>query len=567
MPSSPTPESHSRRYAADPRLLRGTGPGLGPLTRRYAHEERTMLHVLAGQVAERPDHDWLVFDSRDRLTFRQAQQGAYLFAAAARASGFAAPRVALLLRNQREFIPAYFGAQAAGGFAVPLNPELRGPLLELLLARCEAQILVVREDLLGVLRAAPSLAQVGLVLVCGETQPDTAIHGVPLRSFEGWLSGHPATAPRSLPGPSDLAALVFTSGTSGGSKAVAWSHHYQYFSSATICDSLGHGPQDVLSTPLQMCHIAGLQVFANSALHAGCTAQLKSSFSAARWWDEIAADKATFAMLMGQMAEMILTRAPEAPPHRLANVYILPQPARRAEFEERYRTRVIWQGWGMTEIFPHVPSKIRLENVSDDTIGPPPSWVDFGVVDDDDRMLSPGELGQMVYRPLFPYAMASGYYGDTAATSAAFRNFMFHTGDLGYYDESGHIHFVMRNQDAIRRRGENISAVELENVARRHPRVGDAAAFAVPSPAGEHEVKLDVVSSDELPVDLDQLHQWLTENLPRFMVPRYLEQRKSFPKTPSQRVEKYKLALDPVDRPEVSQFQPPRSGTARVSAV
>jgi crotonobetaine/carnitine-CoA ligase len=124
----------------------------------------------------------------------------------------------------------------------------------------------------------------------------------------------------------------------------------------------------------------------------------------------------------------------------------------------------------------------------------------------------------------------------------------------------------MRNQDAIRRRGENISAVELENIARRHPRVGDAAAFAVPSPAGEHEVKLDVVSSDELPVDLDQLHQWLTENLPRFMVPRYLEQRKSFPKTPSQRVEKYKLALDPVDRGEVSEFQPPRGGTARVSA-
>ena len=236
-------------------------------------------------------------------------------------------------------------------------------------------------------------------------------------------------------------------------------------------------------------------------------------------------------------------------------MYILPQPARRVEFEERYRTRVIWQGWGMTEIFPHVPSKTRLENVSDDTIGPPLAWVDFGVVDEDDRMLAPGELGQMVYRPLFPYAMASGYYGDTAATSAAFRNFMFHTGDLGYYDESEYIHFVMRNQDAIRRRGENVSAVELENIARSHPRVVDAAAYAVPSPVGEHEVKLDVVSSDELPIDLDRLHQWLTENLPRFMVPRYLEQRKSLPKTPSQRVEKYKLALDPVDRQGVSELR------------
>jgi crotonobetaine/carnitine-CoA ligase len=525
---------------------------------KYPHEHRTLLHVLADQAAARPDQDWLVFDSRDRLTFRQAQREAYQFATALAAAGFAPPRVALLMRNQREFMPAYLGAQAAGGFAAPLNPELRGPLLETLLGRCAAQVLVVRDELLPVLREAPSLASVRLVLVCGDVAPGSLVHGVPVCSFDEWRGEHPATAPRAFPRPHDLAALVFTSGTSGGSKAVMWSHHYQYFSSAAISDSLGHGPGDVLSTPLQMCHIAGLQVFANSALHVGCTAHLKSSFSATKWWAEIAADKATFAMLMGQMAAMILDRVPEAPEHELQYVYILPQPARRKEFEDRYRTTVVWQGWGMTEIFPHVPGRNRLEDVPDDTIGPAPSWVDFGVVDDDDRMLAPGELGQMVYRPLIPCAMASGYYGDSAATERAFRNFMFHTGDLGYYDEAGRIHFVMRNQDAIRRRGENISAVELENIARRHPLVSDAAAYAVPSALGEHEVKLDVVSSAGAPIDLRELHEWLTGNVPRFMLPRYLEQRAEFPQTPSQRVEKYKLAADPLDRPGVREFTPPR---------
>jgi carnitine-CoA ligase len=554
MPSASAP----RRYAGDSRLLRGTGPGPGPLTVKYPYAERTLLHVLADRARERPDQDWLVFDGRQRLTFRQAQRDAYQFAAALAAADFTPPRVALLMRNQREFMPAYLGAQAAGGFAAPLNPELRGPLLETLLDRCEAQVLVVAEDLLPALHGAPSLAGVRLVLACGDTVPGTSVHDVPVRSFADWHSGHPAAPPRSLPRPDDLAALVFTSGTSGGSKAVMWSHHYQYFSSAAISDSLGHGPGDVLSTPLQMCHIAGLQVFANSALHVGCTAHMKSSFSATKWWDDVAADKATFAMLMGQMAAMILDRVPEAPEHQLRYVYILPQPARRKEFEDRYRTTVIWQGWGMTEIFPHVPAKNRLEEVPDDTIGPAPSWVDFGVVDDDDRMLAPGELGQMVYRPLIPYAMASGYYGDSAATLRAFRNFMFHTGDLGYYDELGRVHFVMRNQDAIRRRGENISAVELENIARRHPLVSDAAAYAVPSTLGEHEVKLDVVSSDGVPIDLQELHQWLTANLPRFMVPRYLEQRAEFPRTPSQRVEKYKLAADAPDRAGVGEFMPPR---------
>ena len=555
--SDPQPVAQVRRYAPEPRLLHGTGPDLGPIATAYPYEQRTMLHVLTDQAERRDDQPWLVSDGEQHLTFGQALQSAYQFAAAASAADFAAPRVALLLRNQLEFMPAFLGAQAAGGFAAPLNPEARGPLLTNLLNRCDAQILVVRADLLDIVRAVPSLAAVQLVLVCGEETADTEVHGVPALSFDRWCAGHPSAAPLTLPHPGDPAALIFTSGTSGGSKAAIWSHHYQYLSSATISDSLEHTPDDVLSTPLQMCHIAGLQNFANSALHVGCTAHMKSGFSVSRWWEDIAEDGATFAMLMGPMASMILDRVPAAPAHRLRNVYILPQPARRKEFEERYRTTVLWQGWGMTEIFPHVPARDRLDNVPDDTIGVPPSWVDFGVVDEDDRLLAPGHLGEMVYRPLLPNAMADGYYNDTSATAKAFRNFMFHTGDLGYYDEEGRIHFVMRNQDAIRRRGENISAVELEQVVREHPRITDAAAYAVPAELGEHEVKVDVLTRDGRPVDLTELFSWLTTQLPRFMLPRYLEQREDFPRTPSQRVQKYLLAAEGVRGAHVVEFTPP----------
>lgn len=299
-----------RRSAADPGLLRGSGPGWGPLARRFPYEERTLLHVLAAQVAERPEQDWLVFDGgsldEDRLTFRGAQERAYRFAAALRASGHRA--TALLLRNQREFMPAFLGTQAAGGVVAPLNPELRGPLLETVLERCGAEVLVVRADLLDVLEAAPSLAGVRLVLACGEGDVPASVHGVPVAGLDEFTAGSPADPPTALPHPSELAALVFTSGTSGGSKAAMWPHHYLYLSSAAAADALEHTPEDVLSTPLQMCHIAGLQVFANAALHVGCTAYLRSRFSARSWWTEIAADGATFAMLMGQMAAMVLER-------------------------------------------------------------------------------------------------------------------------------------------------------------------------------------------------------------------------------------------------------------------
>jgi crotonobetaine/carnitine-CoA ligase len=315
----------------------------------------------------------------------------------------------------------------------------------------------------------------------------------------------------------------------------------------------------VLSTPLQMCHVAGLGVFANASLLAGCTAHLKSAFSVRDYWTDIAADGATFSMLMGQMAALLLREVPEAPEHRLRHLYILPQPQERVAFEQRYRTKVIWQGWGMTEVFPHVPRPERLEDVSADTIGPAPAWFDYGVVDSEDRMLGPNELGELVYRPLIPDGMARGYHGDPKATMRAFRNFMFHTGDLGYYDPDGNVHFKMRNQDAIRRRGENISAVELESIALQHPGVYEAAAYAVPAELGEHEVKLDVVCEDDL--TLEELHGWLVQSLPRFMVPRYLEKRKSMPKTPSQRVEKYKLMADSLDRPAVAEFEARRRVT------
>jgi crotonobetaine/carnitine-CoA ligase len=143
----------------------------------------------------------------------------------------------------------------------------------------------------------------------------------------------------------------------------------------------------------------------------------------------------------------------------------------------------------------------------------------------------------------------SEYYRDPERTVEAFRNLLFHTGDLATYDEQGLLHYRSRTQDRIRRRGENVSAPELEWVALTHPEVVEAAAYGVPSELGEEDVKLDVVL--RTPVAAAELHAWLCENVPRYMVPRYLERREAFPKTPSERIEKYKLKAEPVTRAEV----------------
>jgi crotonobetaine/carnitine-CoA ligase len=137
--------------------------------------------------------------------------------------------------------------------------------------------------------------------------------------------------------------------------------------------------------------------------------------------------------------------------------------------------------------------------------------------------------------------MMSGYYQLPAETLQSFRNLWFHTGDLGYMDDDGYLYFVGRKKEAIRRRGENISAFEVERIVNQHPSVLESAAIAMPSELGEDEVKIVVVLKEGEQLDPEELVKFCEERMAYFMIPRFIEFCEALPKTPTQRVEKYKL--------------------------
>jgi crotonobetaine/carnitine-CoA ligase len=528
-------------------LFRGTGHDFGPLYLSRPVDERTLLHVLRDRAEDRPDHDWLVFDSAHRITFRQAwERCAQVADAIGRLAGDSI-HVGMLLRNQPEFMPTLLGAMLSGGVAVPLNADARGPLLEDMIASADVRILVVRSDLVEWVDRIESLSDVEQVVVVGGTAPE-AVCGVPAISWEVWLEGADPTPPPTLPTWTDLAMIMFTSGTTGRAKGAMYSHHFFYLYASTVADSLERTKDDVLTTPMPLYHSAALHLIANSALMVGGTAHLKSRFSASRFWDEVAADGATGGIILGPMAAMVLKATEGTPQHRMEHLWCVP-PIQKEAFEERFGVRIIWQGYAMTEVEPMPMRKEMLPDVPIDTLGYIARWMDWGVVDEHDRLLPPGERGELVVRSLIPRGMFDGYYGRPDVTAEAFRNFAFHTGDLTSYDADGLLHFHGRMQERIRRRGENISASEVEYVVLRHPDVLEAAVYGVPSPLGEQDVKLDVVGRETL--DLDALVAWLKDNLPRYMVPRYVERRESFPKTPSERIQKHMLIEQPLDRPEV----------------
>jgi crotonobetaine/carnitine-CoA ligase len=137
-----------------------------------------------------------------------------------------------------------------------------------------------------------------------------------------------------------------------------------------------------------------------------------------------------------------------------------------------------------------------------------------------------------------------GYWNQPEATIAAWRNLWFHTGDLGRFDEAGDLIFLDRIKDSMRRRGENISSFEVERAVQRHDAVLECAAFPIESPATEDDVMVAVILREGESLSAEALFDFCIETMPRFAVPRYIRFVDDLPRTPTNRVEKYKLRTE-----------------------
>jgi crotonobetaine/carnitine-CoA ligase len=168
------------------------------------------------------------------------------------------------------------------------------------------------------------------------------------------------------------------------------------------------------------------------------------------------------------------------------------------------------------------------------------------IVDDDDRDVPVGEIGEIVCRPTGPNLMFAGYWRRAEATVDVLRNLWFHTGDLGRIDEDRFLYFVDRKKDYLRRRGENISSFEMERAFIAHEAITDVAVHAVASAQGEDDVKVTAVLQEGATLTEEELCRWSVEQVPYFAVPRYIEFRSDLPRNPVGRVLKYELRDDGV---------------------
>ncbi len=464
-------------------------------------------------------------------------------------------RVCLFLPNVPEFHYCWFGLSLLGAISVPVNVAYRRDEAAYIFDNAGATAVVSHHTLLDVAEAAaeisPSVKHKLVVTTPLESEvPGSEDSRVPPAAIEnGWLEFGATMADAEevsdlpLVDPGEISMLVYTSGTTGNPKGVQVTHLMYVAAGQGFAHWTEANPEDRFFTCLPFFHANAQYYSTMGCLAAGATLVVAERFSASRFWDQVREADATVVNFIGMMMP-VLAKQPESDMDRRNNVRLFyGSPAFSPEFlqafQERFNTDII-VGFGMTETCYGAIEKIGQERRPNSSgqprLHPDPTFVNhIRIVDDDGNPVAEGKPGEItISNP----ALMPGYWRNQEQTDLALRNGWLHTGDLGWQDEDGFLYFVDRKKDVIRRRGENISSQEVEDVIKRHPTVLDCAVIAVPSELGEDDVKAYVTPRPPAAVDEETIIRWCAEHLAYFKVPRYIEVRDELPRTPSLRVRK-----------------------------
>lgn len=445
-------------------------------------------------------------------------------------------QVCLMLGNSPEYVHAWLGLARIGAVKVPLNVHLRGDGLAYIIRHSEARVIFIESELMPRLREIrPQIPLVTTLVVRGEPTDDAL-------SWSELVQGGSAL-PESHARPEEVAAILYTSGTTGPPKGAALSHHAYLNSAGFFAEEMvGARSEDTLYTCLPLFHINAQAHTVLPAMLQGATAALGEHFSASAFWDEIRAHRATIFNLLAAMIPILYKRPADAGDRthgaRLTACAATPKELWQP-FEERFGVRIV-EGYGLTETAGFCVANPRGAGRVG-SIGKPMGFVEARVVDEHDRDVPVGIQGEIAIRGRAPHVLMEGYYRMPDETSVVMRGGWFHSGDRGHRDADGYLYFVDRMKQSIRRRGENISSWEVERIVNAHPSVLESAAVGVPSELGEEEVKVCVVPRPGQVIEPLDLVRWCETRMAYFMVPRYVELLDVLPKTATERVEKYKL--------------------------
>jgi carnitine-CoA ligase len=507
----------------------------------------TIPRLLAAAADRDSDGIWLRSDE-GALTFAGAAGAVGRTAAALQVAGArTGDLIMLTAATTPPYLFCWLAVTSLGAVAVAVNPRSSAAELAGLIRQVRPRLLVTDAGLAGLIESA----RLG-----GPAEPDQApgatfppvfdVHELdPADRYAAAAAGS-AALPAADVGPDDVAVLIPTSGTTGRSKLVMQTHRAYAMAGEGFPFWMELTAADRMMTTLPLFHVNAPAYSVMGSLACGAGLVLAGRFSASSFLDIARRHGATEFNAIGAMLE-ILMRQPERPddadtPLRLCYTGPAPERERQLEIERRFGMRIV-VGYAMSEspyglIWPHGSRPYG-------TLGTIRQHPYLGVINharvvspDSGAVLEPGETGELELRnPV----LTPGYFGMPDESAAVMHGDWLRTGDLVTAHEDGTYTFVSRVKEVIRRRGENLSPLEVEEVLETHPSVLEAAVVGVPSELSEEEVKAFIVPAGESAVDFAELHGFAAERLAAFKVPRYWEVIDELPRTPTSRVAKHRL--------------------------
>jgi carnitine-CoA ligase len=526
--------------------------------------DRTLSRVWERRVrsdadAGRQDATFLWHPDRAALSTAALDHAARATAAGLAERGLGeGDRICLLMRNSPELIELMLASWRIGALVVPLSPQLEGRLLHERIAHVEPAIVVADAELAGSL-AHDSQSDSGrawTLVVNGGDGLDGGAEAGGIEAGDGSareerraattlerLRRPELPAPHADVSPQSPALILFTSGTSGRAKGCVLSHHYAVYYSWVFWRHIGYECSDTLYTCLPLNHCHALFSSFWPAVLAGARIAVSPRFSASRFWREIADSEASACAVIGTMSSILLARERDEHESR-ANVriaHVSPDGALdMPRFQERFGLKAVTCLYGSTEVMVF-PPLLELPPVPG-LIGPAPSDWDVALLDEAGFALDGPASGELAVRPRLAHTMFDGYYGLPEATAHACRDLWFHTGDILRRDRAGLYWFVGRSSDTIRRRGENVSAWEVESAIAEHASVEEVAAFPLPSPLGGEDICLVLVRRAHDQLDEAAVAEHYERTLPRYMRPdRIWVRERELPKNAGGKADKARL--------------------------
>ena len=521
----------------------------------YPLEERTVGRILARASAELGDAPLVVEVGGGTISYREMDERATRIARGLAALGIEKGDPVLFMMPDGIDLAALFcGLSRRGAPEVPINLAYRGAFLRRIVNDSLARTIVIDAGFLERLDAvAGELESLERCIVYPEL-PDALperiagrFETLPFAALEeesGIVTdGDGGTALEDAPTYRDLIGIMYTSGTTGASKGVmvCHAHAYRYAWNVTRNHAVGRGDR-YYSAGLPLFHIAGQWGVLYGSMLRGATVILRRGYRNEYFWNDISGHGATSVFLLGAIANF-LWQQPESPHDAdtpLQTVGMYPVIPEHEAFARRFGVKIA-SGYGSTEnpgpCF-HMPGTPFPNN---QCVGELSERAEVRIVDENDIEAPRGTVGEICVRPRHPWEIMVGYWRNPEATAHAFRNLWYHSGDAGYMDEEGRLYFVDRVSDSLRRRGENISSMEVEDVVNQHPAVMECAVFPVWAEESEQEVMVSIVTHPGTRLDPVEFTRYCNERMPYFMVPRYVDVVDEIPKTPTGKMEKYRL--------------------------